>query len=151
MIPIANCKIQTGKAAVIRHPGRSLSGELMGGSRNLNSEDSRQNSPHSGFQSASLHRRSLGRLACCSVALFVMQSLLATVTEFRGDKRRLRSYVTVSKFKKMLPRTRIPAQMMQWIPETEATGLEGGLDGRQGGAKAEAWFLGGFPQYPNVH
>lgn len=51
----------------------------------------------------------------------------------------------------MLPRTRIPAQMMQWIPETEATGLEGGLDGRQGGAKAEAWFLGGFPQYPNVH
>lgn len=41
--------------------------------------------------------------------------------------------------------------MMQWILETEATGLESGLDRRWGGAKADAWFLGGFPQYPNIH
>lgn len=68
-----------------------------------------------------------------------------------SGERRQRSYGTISKFKKMLPGTRISAQMMQWILETEATGLEGGLDRRWGGAETDGWFLGGFPQYPNVH
>lgn len=138
MIAMTSCKIQQGTRQYKTARKISLSGDLKDEreQKSQQQEDSRHNSPHSGIE---------------KVPLFVLWSRLAIATEFQGGKRRHRSYGTISKFKKMLPGTRISDQMMQWILETEAAGLEGGLDRRWGGAKADVWFLGGFPQYPNVH